>query len=509
MDNLNTKQSHRFVGIDLGNTNTKLSMLDDSGRPKVIPNPQGDTVIPSVVYVGESEMLFGKEAESMATIDPDRVFRNFKPDVGFNVVYPLPDGGSITPDELQTYLLKYAKECVKEYTGDPNACDEAVFTVPVEYKQPQRQSVEHSAKESGIKVIKLLNEPTAAMLSYESLSNVNDLVGIVLDAGGFSFDADVISVKEGTYDVLSSYGIDAGGRDVDESILHYVLEAIQKSHGIIVTAVSHPIEYYALQTEAERVKQFLTVGDKTQFRAFVEGHSIQVDITSGALSGLIEGYRDKISKAIREAMSRIDLKAEQIGFVMPVGGSSRLGVFKALIEEKFGSRKILRSSVDCDLAVSFGAAKEAVRVKSNQGLTIVSPRMQMIPVPNYKVTDVMPFDVGIAACESINSEARCSAILEKNLPIPCSASKPFGSLSADQEEFSIRVLQGEEGQSEKDCVLVGQALLNLPPRSPGIESLIVQLDYDESGIIRTKVTDRVCGRVEDITIDYFKNGGRK
>ena len=128
-------------------------------------------------------------------------------------------------------------------------------------------------------------------------------------------------------------------------------------------------------------------------------------------------------------------------------------------------------------------------------------------MPGYKLADVMPFDVGVAACKAVGSDALCSSILVRNRPMPCSASKAFGSLSAEQEEFDIRVLQGEDCQPEEDCVPVGQAMLRFPPRDPAIESLEIGMGYDESGIIRVTVTDRISREVKDITIDYAKKGG--
>lgn len=508
---MNTIINHKqFVGIDLGTTNTVVSFFDESGKPKTIPI-DGEPKTPSVVYVGDSEAedLVGTPAYNMQLVAPERTIREAKRDVGTDKCYGTFRGVPITPEWCQAKILASLRAGVQQYFGDENAGRQAVITVPAYFAERERQSVVRSATQAGFTVLQLINEPTAASLAYGLSAQQGDRLLITLDFGGGTFDVSVIQFAGGHVQVLASAGDkQLGGKDVDDALLSLVTEAFRREHKLKLTADSHPADFFALREEVIRQKHLLAARTEVQMAARVEGKQVLVKVTRSEFAALLEPLMARIERTIQQVIGDAKVNPADIKHVLLVGGSSRLHVFQELVKRLFGPNALPDGQTSPDLSVSEGAAIHAAKLVSTGGAAIVNDACKAIPAPTLKTSDVLPHSLGVCVQDRATSRRQCSVILPRNTPLPCRVSKQYGSVDDEQTRFRICVVQGEEGQVDTDCLVVGERELDLPARSREKESLDVTMGYDASGLASVVVRDLVSGKSEDITIKFGADGSQ-
>ena len=501
-----TIQNSRCVGIDLGTTNTEIAYYDETGKPKVIPNQDGELKTPSVVHVGlaAKEILVGVAAWNMQLLDPSRTLKEVKREVGTDRVYFAEGSLQITPEWCQMEILKYVHQAALSHFHDDLAASQAVITVPAYFTEKERQSVKRSGQMAGIEVLQLIHEPTAAGLAYGVNENRGDRLVLVLDCGGGTFDASLMNYAAGEATVLATLGDkNLGGKDVDDALLKLVQEQFAKEHKLEISPESHPGDWFSIWEEVIRQKHLLASRTEVKIVARVEGRQVVVAITRPQLAGLIRPLLERIEKVTLEVIEQSKVNKADIKYVLPIGGSSRLAPFQDLIKRLFGADCLLEGRVSPDLAVAEGAAIHAAKLVSAGGATLVDQTFQPIPAPAIKHTDVMPHSIGVGVQDRVSAEEYCSVILARNTPIPCNRSKSYGSVDDRQTHFKVTVVQGEDGQLIKDCLVVGERTLELPPRSPATASLETVMSYDSSGMVKVVVRDLISGRTEDITVDFY------
>jgi len=503
----NSISNKQFVGIDLGTSNTVVAFFDETGKPKIIPNIDGEMLTPSIVYVGPgcSEILVGTAAKNMEMIEPDRVFMEFKRDVGTDKVYKSESGKEITPEFLQAQVLKYIQNSVRKYFGDSiTGSLKAVITCPAQFNDKQRQSIKESSKQVGFDVLAIINEPTSAGLAYGVNEKQGDRLVLVSDFGGGTYDSSILAYAGGNVTVLSSNGDKRlGGKDVDNILLDLVQKAFQSEHNLKISPKSHPVDWFNIREEVIRQKHMLSSRTEVKIVARVESKQVIIPVTRKDLEMALKPLIKKIEKITLETIKRAKVDKKDIKHVLTVGGSSRLVSFQDSIKRMFGENSILGGSVSPDLAVAEGSTIDAAKLISAEGKTIVDEALRSIPAPSIFHTDCMPHSLGVAVQDNGSNALYCSGILERNSPIPCQATKMYASVIDSQTEFYVQVLQGESDQKFEDCLVVGDRSLVLPARPSDKESLEVVMSYDNSGMVNVSVKDLVTGKIEDITIDFY------
>jgi molecular chaperone DnaK len=502
----NTIKNSQVVGIDLGTTNTVIAFYDDTGKPKIIPNKDGEMLTPSIVYVGPGlkEILVGTAARNMMMIEPKRTLKEVKRDVGTDKIYFEENGQAITPEFCQAQILRYERESAIQFFGEDRAASKMVVTVPAYFTEKERQSVKRSGELAGGEILQLINEPTAAGLAHGIAEKQGDRLVSVLDFGGGTFDASLLKYSGGHADVLASHGDKRlGGADVDNLLLQLVCDEFRKQHGLEVSADSQPADYFRVWEEVNRQKHMLGSRTEVKICAAVGDKQVVVPFTRQDLAALIRPLTDRAEKAIRELIQNAKVNPDEIQHVLLIGGSSRLVPYQECVQRIFGKDKIAGGQVSPDLAVAEGAVIHAVKVVSSGGNSLVGESLQAIPAPAITHTDVMSHSLGVAVQDRVSAATYCSVILERNTPIPCRASRQYASVDDRQSRFKITVLQGEDGQSTKDCLIVGEKELQLTPRKYTEPSIEVSLNYDASGMVAVLVRDLVTGKTEDITVRFY------
>jgi len=502
----NNIKNSQVVGIDLGTTNSVITYYDDTGKPKIIPNLEGEMLTPSIVYVGPGlkEVLVGSAARNMMMLEPQRTLIEVKRDVGTDKVYFKEDGQEVTPEWCQSRILRHLRESAGRYFGDDRAACKMVVTVPAYFTEKERQSVKRSVELAGGELIQLINEPTAAGLAHGLAEKQGDRLVLILDFGGGTLDASLVKYAAGHADVLASHGDKhLGGADVDNLLLQQVCKEFSQQHGLTVSATSHPADHFRLREEVVRHKHMLASRTETKLCATVGDKQVVVPLTRQQLSLLTQPLMDRVEKVIQELIQNAKVKMDEIEQVLLIGGSSRLVAYQERIQRIFGKARIVGGQVSPDLAVAEGAVIHAVKVISSGGDSLVGESLQAIPAPAITHTDVMPHSLGVAVQDRVSAATYCSIILERNTPTPCRATRQYASVDDSQTRFKVTVLQGEDGQPTKDCLVVGEKELQLGPRNCTKASLEVSMGYDASGMVTVLVRDLISGKTEDITVRFF------
>ena len=503
--NRTIKNSH-VVGIDLGTTNSVLAFYDDTGKPKVIPNIDGEMLTPSIVHVGPGgkEILIGTAAKHMMLLEPKRTFKEVKRDVGTDRIYLKEDKLELTPEWCQAEILKFMRQSAIKYFGDERAASRMVVTVPADFGEKARQSVMKSIHLAGAECIQLINEPTAGGLAYGLSDKQGDRLVLVTDFGGGTFDASLILYAGGQATVLASDGDKAlGGKNLDDILLRLVCEGFKKEHALELTATSHPADYLRLWEEVVRQKHMLAARNEIKIVARVDGKQVIVAINRSLLAELSKPLMERVEKIVHRTIQNAKAEISEISHVLFIGGSTRLVPFQNLMVGIFGKERLFGGSVSPDWAVAEGAVIHAVKVEGAHGKTVVNEALQSIPAPAIDHVDVTGHSLGVAVQDRVSSARYCSVLLDRNTPIPCQMSKQYASLVDDQTRFKVTVLQGENNQRLEDCLIVGERELQFPARKHTEPSFEVTMAYNPSGMVNVLVRDLVSKKTEDITVQFF------
>lgn len=496
-------KNSEIVGIDLGTTNTVVFCLDETGQPKIIQNLECELQTASVAYFGKKEILVGTMAENMMFIESKYTVKEFKRDVGEDKVYFTQNGMSVTPELCQAEVLKYIRRSVIEHFGDKRGASQAVITVPAYFTEKERQSVKKSAHLAGIQVLQLINEPTAAALAY-GLNERKDSLILIVDFGGGTYDVSLVNNAGGKVDVLGTSGDKhLGGKDVDAIILAMVIDKFKNDHGIEVSPEACPEDYFGIWEEVIKKKHLLSSKQEVKIVARAQGKQIIVDLTREKLNEKIAPLMNKIRDITLNMLRDAKVDPNDIDHVVGVGGSSRLPIFKEILEDLFGKDSMIRGKISPNFAVSAGAVIKAIKIVNKAGNKIVDEHLQAIPAPAIQDTDVMSHSLGIGVQDCVSGATYCSVILSKNTPIPARLSKRYASVDNNQTRFNILVVQGENNEPISNCLKVAEKTVTLPPRDSSKESIEVLLGYDESGMVHVLIKDLITNQEEEITIDFY------
>ena len=498
----------KVIGIDLGTTNSCLSILDGD-KPKVIENAEGDRTTPSIIaYTGE-EVLVGQPAKRQAVTNPDNTLyavkrligRKFADDVvqkdikmvPYNIVgadngdaWVEANGEKLAPPQVSAEILKKLKKTAEEYLGE--GVTEAVITVPAYFNDSQRQATKDAGKIAGLEVKRIINEPTAAALAYGLDHSKGDKTVAVYDLGGGTFDISIIEIAdvdgETQFEVLATNGDTfLGGEDFDLRVIEYLAAEFKKESGIDLKG--DPLAMQRLKEAGEKAKVELSSAQQTDVNlpyitADASGPKhLNVKLTRAKLESLVEDLVTNSIDPCRIALSDSDLSASEIDEVILVGGQTRMPMVQTKVAEFFGKEP--RKDVNPDEAVAMGAAVQG-GVLSGE-------------VNDVLLLDVTPLTLGIETMGGV-----ATPVIDKNTTIPTKKSQVFSTADDNQSAVTIHVVQGERKQAQQNKSLGRFDLADIPNAPRGVPQIEVTFDIDANGILNVSAKDKGTGKEQSIVI---------
>lgn len=471
----------RAVGIDLGTTNSVISVLE-GGEPKVIANAEGNRTTPSVVaFAKNGEVLVGDQAKRQAITNPGRTIRSVKRDMGTDWSIDI-DGKTFTPQEIAARILQKLKADAEAYLGEP--ITKAVITVPAYFGDAQRQATKEAGQIAGLEVERIVNEPTAAALAY-GLDKKNDETILVFDLGGGTFDVSILEIGEGVFEVKSTAGdTHLGGDDWDDKVMEWLVEAFKSEYGVDLS--KDPMAMTRLKEAAEKAKIELSSVQETEINlpfitATADGpiHMLRT-LKRSDFEQMTDELLARIRGPFKRAIEDAGVSLSDLDHIILVGGSTRMPAVQALVSHMSGGKEPNRG-VNPDEVVALGAAIQAGVLTGD--------------VSNILLLDVTPLTLGV------ETEGRVfTKMIERNTTIPTRRSEIFTTASNSQPEVEIHVIQGERAMATDSMSLGRFKLQDLPPAPRGIPQIEVTFDIDANGIVSVSAKDLGTGKTQQVTI---------
>lgn len=493
----------KILGIDLGTTNSAMAVIE-GGEPKILENKEGNRTTPSIVAINKAgERIVGQIAKRQAVTNPENTIFSVKRLIGRkwsdeevqNDVKTMPykivqagegikvklNGNESTPQEISAMILQKLKADAEEKLGEK--IEEAVITVPAYFDDSQRQATKDAGEIAGLKVRRIINEPTAAALAYGFEKKRNQQIA-VYDLGGGTFDISILDVAEDTVEVKSTNGdTHLGGDDFDKKIIDWLIDEFKKDQGVDLS--NDKMALQRLKETAEKAKAELSTATETEINIpFVTSDAsgpkhMNLKMTRAKLEDLVGELIEKTIGPVKKALDDAGLKVSEIEEVIMVGGMTRMPKVLEVVEKFFGKKPHI--GVNPDEVVATGAAVQAGVLQGD--------------VKDVLLLDVTPLTLGIETLGSVSTP-----LIERNTTIPASKSQIFSTAADNQTSVEIHVLQGERPMATDNKTLGKFMLTGIPPAPRGVPQVEVSFDIDANGILNVKAVDKATNKEQSITI---------
>ncbi len=497
----------KVLGIDLGTTNSCMSIMD-KGQPLVIPNAEGGRTTPSVVGVSsKGEWLVGRVAKNQIVSNPENTAYSVKRFIGRRydevdsekkiIQYTITPGNTqevrivlggkdYTPEELSAKILKKMKDDAEAYLGEK--ITEAVITVPAYFNDSQRKATKDAGEIAGLKVLRIINEPTAATLAY-GLDKQEEQTVLVYDLGGGTFDVSILEIGEGVFEVKSTNGdTHLGGDDWDQRVVEWLVEEYKKQYGKDITKDKMAMQ--RLKEAAEKAKIELSGLAETSINlpyltADESGPKhLEVSLSRSKFEAMTKDLIDRTMKPIQQAMTDAKVEPEDIDSILLVGGSTRMPQVYNYVKQYFAKEP--RRDINPDECVAIGAGIQGGVLKGE--------------VKDVLLLDVTPLSLGIETFGGVFTK-----LIDRNTTIPTKKSEVFSTATDNQSSVEIHVLQGERPMAADNHTLGKFTLSGIPPAPRGIPQIEVTFDIDANGILNVTAKDKGTGKEQSITIQASAN----
>ena len=479
--------SESILGIDLGTTNSEVALVQD-GQPHVFAQ-DGDPIVPSFVGLAEDgRLLVGTAARNQWVLAPERTVKSIKRKMGQDVTVRLGDQ-DYRPQEISAMILRALRDRACAQLGAP--VNKAVITVPAYFNDAQRQATREAGDLAGLAVVRILNEPTAASLTYDPKHNELQRI-LVYDLGGGTFDVSIVQAQEGVIEVLASHGdTQLGGDDFDDLLFKHVTSKFQADHGIDLGAnlVARARLLRAVETAKRNLSFHPFARIEEEFIGEKDGQALHLtmEISREEYEDMIRPLLDRTMDCVQRALDDSHLTGSAINKVVLVGGSTRTPIISRLLEERLGQPA--HQEVNPDLCVAMGAALQAGLIAG----------IDVGPV----LVDITPHSLGIKCLDlsqGYDFPFRFAPILHRNTPLPASRSEVFHTVHDRQTSVEIDIYQGEHGDVRNNYA-VGKFLIQGLAQVPAGNQLVVQIDLNLDGMLKVSARERATGLQKQVTIE--------
>ena len=495
----------RVIGIDLGTTNSCVSIMDGT-QPKVLENSEGARTTPSMVsFDEENSRLIGQPAKRQAVTNPENTLFAIKRLIGrpfndpttkkdidmvpYSIIkgkngdaYVEAAGENYSPSQISAFILQKMKETAEDYLGEK--VEQAVITVPAYFNDAQRQATKDAGKIAGLEVLRIINEPTAAALSYGLEKKEGKMIA-VYDLGGGTFDISILEIGDGVFEVKSTNGDTfLGGEDFDLTLVNFLADEFKKDNGVDLRGDKLALQ--RLKEAAEKAKIELSSAAQTEVNLpFITADQsgpkhLTLKLSRSKLDSLVEDLVQRTIAPCKEALKDAGINASEIDEVVLVGGQTRMPKIRETVQDFF--KKEPNMSVNPDEVVAMGAAIQAGVLQGD--------------VKDVLLLDVTPLSLGIETLGGVFTR-----LIEKNTTIPTKKSQVFSTAEDNQSAVTIRVFQGEREMASDNKLLGSFNLEGIAPAPRGIPQIDVAFDIDANGIVAVSATDKATGKEQKITIE--------
>ena len=480
----------KIIGIDLGTSNSAAAAME-AGRPVIVPSAEGASLygkaFPSVVaFTKDGQLLVGEPARRQAISNPEGTVMAIKRKMGTKHKVHI-HGKDYTPQQISAYILQKIKKDAESFLGE--TISKAVITVPAYFDDAQRQATKDAGAIAGLEVVRIINEPTAAALSYGFDKGNKEQKILVFDLGGGTLDVTIMELGDGVFEVKSTSGdTQLGGTDMDNAVINYITKKFKDENNVDLN--EDPMAMQRVREAAEKAKIELSTVMETDINLpFISATSsgpkhLQMKLTKAKLEELVDSIVKKCRKPVEQAMHDAGVKSDQISKIILVGGPTRMPIVQRFVEEVTGKK--VERGVDPMECVALGAAI--------QGGVLAGE------VKDILLLDVTPLSLGIETLGGVFTK-----LIERNTTVPTKKSQVFSTAADMQTAVSVRVFQGERPMANDNKILGNFDVIGIPPASRGIPQVEVTFDIDANGIVNVSAKDLGTGKSQKITITASSN----